>query len=287
MKLLLNGVLYESTEAVVSVFDHGFLYGIGMFETFRTYKGEPFLLVEHLERLASGCRELQIGVTWSQEEIRNQVRILLEANHLDDAYFRLSVSAGEDILGLPTGAYLKPNVILYIKPLPKRDETIYQQGKPLQQLTLNRNTPEGSHRLKSFHYMNNILAKQEMANYPWAAQAEGIFINKDGFLAEGVVSNLFWIKDGILRTPSIDTGILPGITRQYVLQIAKSFGLGIEEGHWRWSQLELADEVFTTNSIQEIVPANGFFDQKGQFTPFGRPFEVGCVTSKLMSNYRS
>ncbi|MBD0384575.1 aminodeoxychorismate lyase [Paenibacillus sedimenti] len=286
MIISINGTLYEEQQAVVSVYDHGFLYGLGLFETFRTYKGRPFLLPQHLHRLEEGCSELGITYEPNIERIQQLISKLLEANNLSDAYIRFSVSAGVDALGLPSGAYQQPNEIIYIKPLPPRDANLYEKGKALQLLKLPRNTPEGLYRFKSFHYMNNILAKRELQNYEWAKGAEGLMLTEDGYLAEGIVSNLFFIKDSIMFTPSLDTGILPGITRAHVLKLAQSNQIHTQDGLYTWENLIDADEVFIVNSIQEIVPITTLYTPSGQNHPIGRS-SAGPITRQLIELYNN
>jgi 4-amino-4-deoxychorismate lyase len=287
MKISINGQLVEDNQAVVSVYDHGFLYGIGLFETFRTYGGRPFLLDRHLKRLQQGCEELGIPFRPDLPQTERTIAALLRENGLADAYFRLSVSAGTEILGLPAGDYAAPTVILYVKELPPRNETVYRQGKALQLLKLRRNTPEGAVRFKSFHYMNNILAKRELQSYPWAGQAEGLFLTGMGCLAEGIVSNLFFVKNGKLHTPGLETGILPGITRDFVIELASRSGLpAVQQGCFTWEQLQDADESFITNSIQEIVPITTLFDVDGSRITVASG-EPGPCTKQLMALYQN
>ncbi|MBP1996147.1 aminodeoxychorismate lyase [Paenibacillus eucommiae] len=286
MKISVNGSIYEEQEAVVSVYDHGFLYGLGLFETFRTYGGEPFLLSEHLARLAEGCEELGIEFQTSEPYVRQLATRLLQENHLEDAYFRFSVSAGVDLLGLPATSYKNPTEIVYVKALPKRDESAYLKGKPLQLLKLRRNTPEGPYRLKSFHYMNNILAKRELQSYGWAAGAEGLMLTEQGFIAEGIVSNLFFIKNNSCCTPSLDTGILPGITRAFLLKLAEQSDFHSKQGLFTWEDLLAADEIFFVNSIQEIVPVVKLFTPDGESIQVGDGVPGEC-TRKLMQLYQN
>ncbi len=250
----INGVITPIEQAVVSVMDHGFLYGMGLFETMRTYNGRPFLLDRHLRRLQGSCDSL--GIRWSAhvQQVEQQMQQLMEANDLTEAYLRYTVSAGEDILGLPSGEYTEPNVILYAKALPSPSSA--RPTKSLRRLHTVRNTPEGDIRLKSLHYMNSILGKRELALYADepAAAVEGLMLTAEGHLAEGIVSNLFFIKDNCIYTPSVDTGILPGITRAWLIELAEQKGLTVEKGLYTWEQLVQADEVFVTNSVQEMVP---------------------------------
>jgi 4-amino-4-deoxychorismate lyase len=284
MMISINGKLMDEQQAVVSVYDHGFLYGLGLFETFRTYSKVPFLLAEHMNRLAEGCKELGIGYEPDLDRVEKLINELLAANELQDAYIRFSVSAGVEALGLPSGDYGQPTEIVYIKALPPRDTKIHEEGKALQLLKLPRNTPEGLYRFKSFHYMNNILAKRELAQYPWAAGAEGLMMSEEGYVAEGIVSNIFFIKDGTCYTPSLDTGILAGITRAHVLRIAEQGQIPTQDGLYRWEDLAEADEVFLVNSIQEIVPVTTLYTPSGQAISVGTG-KVGLITRELIRTY--
>ncbi|OGX68086.1 MAG: 4-amino-4-deoxychorismate lyase [Paenibacillus sp. RIFOXYA1_FULL_44_5] len=284
MKISVNGSISNAEQAVISVYDHGLLYGIGLFETMRTYGGRPFLLSSHLERLRAGCSELDIRYKIDEDYLIAQIQTLLEVNQLQDAYIRLSISAGSELLGLPQKAYSEPVEIIYIKPLERQDH-IYEAGKSLQLLDIRRNSPEGHVRLKSFHYMNNILGKRELSRYPWAAGAEGLLLTEQGLLAEGIVSNLFFMSHGECCTPSINTGILPGITREFVIDLARQMGIAVHEGFFRWEDLLKADEVFITNSIQEIVPITMLWDTDGKAVRVGQGTS-GPVSIELLKRYR-
>lgn len=281
----INKSVVEANKAVVSVLDHGFLYGMGLFETFRTYGGVPFLLQRHINRLADGCRQLGIPFEPDVAGLLEWIKEVMDKNELKDAYIRYTVTAGEDILGLPAGDYRQPNELLYIKALPQLPPKLYSEGKALQLLKLPRNSPEGQVRLKSLHYMNNILAKRELTGYPSAAQgAEGLMLTPEGVIAEGIVSNLFFVQGHTLYTPDIRTGILPGITREMVLALAGAAGLRMEEGFYRWEQLKTAEEVFLTNSVQEIVPVTMLYGGEERLTlSEGR---CGQRTAELISLYR-
>ncbi len=285
MKIFVNGALQDAEEAKVSVFDHGFMYGIGLFETFRTYEGKPFLLVRHMDRLSDACKWLDID--WERDDLRTQQQIetLLQENGWRDAYIRYSVSAGNDMLGLPAGPYREPNVIIYAKPLPPMPEELYIEGKPLQKLRTTRNTPETPIRFKSFHYMNNIAAKRELAQYSWASSAEGLMLTEQGHVSEGIVSNLFFVKGDCVYTPSEDTGILPGITRSFVLELCSVLHVSWQMGHYTWEDLLEADEIFVTNSIQEIVPITSLYDENGNQSIVGDGV-IGAITAALLQAYR-
>ncbi|WP_027410156.1 aminodeoxychorismate lyase [Anoxybacteroides tepidamans] len=249
MYVYVNGEIVRKEEARISPFDHGFMYGLGAFETFRTYKGHPFLLDDHIKRLNESLLELNISLTLRRDEVMGIINRLLEANQLNDAYIRFNVSAGVGDIGLHTGEYAKPTVIAYMKPLP----LFFSAEKTCKILKTRRNSPEGERRLKSHHYLNNILGKREIGNDP---QMEGVFLSEKGFLAEGIVSNLFWVRNGVVYTPSLETGILNGITRQFLLELLSVLKIHYEEGLYSVNELETAEEVFLTNSIQEIVPVS-------------------------------
>ncbi len=289
MKLWMNGTIMEPSEAVIPVSDHGFLYGMGLFETLRTYKGEPFLLEHHAERLSMGCKELRIGFRPDAARLRGVIQELLAANAGEigsgDAYLRLSVSAGESPLGLPDPeGYRRPNVVLMMKPL--APPVFPPQPKPLALLRIRRSSPEGRIRHKSFHYMNNIVGKWELADRELPAGTEGLFLNESGFVTEGIVSNVFSVRDGKLATPAASTGLLPGITRRFVCELAEKLGITVAEGHYTWKELVAADELFVTNSVQEIVPIDRLFDGEDRTVRLWQA-EEGSVTAKLAGEYRS
>ncbi|MGF9700875.1 aminodeoxychorismate lyase [Paenibacillus sp. MABNR03] len=282
----INGNVVHMAAAVVPVTDHGFLYGLGLFETFRTYQGVPFLLEHHLERMAAGCAELGIPFTTTTEEVMDWVNRLLQANELQDAYVRYTISAGEAALGLPSGDYESPNHIVFAKALPEPSPSLYERGKLLQCLSTVRNTPEGNIRFKSLHYMNSILAKRELNGYGERVQgAEGLQLTRDGHVAEGIVSNIFWVRHGILYTPSIETGILPGITRAVVMELAAHMGVTCNEGLYFWDELQEADEIFLTGSVAELVPVTTLRGQDGNETIISNG-HIGPVTAALLSMYR-
>lgn len=247
MYIYLNGQIVKQEEAVISPFDHGFMYGLGLFETFRIYDGHPFLLDDHISRLNEGLQLLNISKAFSRLEVVELLDNLLKVNNLTNAYIRFNVSAGSGAIGLQTEAYTNPTIIIYIKPLGPSGGLLEKRGKIV---TIPRNTPEGRERLKSHHYLNNIFAKREIGN---TLDVEGIFLTHDKYIAEGITSNLFWVKNHTLYTPCVNTGILNGITRKFIIYLAKETGLKVEEGFYSVEHLIEAEEVFATNSIQEII----------------------------------
>lgn len=272
MLIYVNGEYVEASEAKISPYDHGYLYGLGVFETFRIYNGHPFLLDDHYERLVDALDILQIKWTMTKDDVILILKNLLIKNELKHAYVRFNVSAGIDEIGLQTEMYEEPSVIVFIKPLATPGNVVEKEGVVLKQA---RNTPEGAFRLKSHHYLNNILGKREIGN---VVNKEGIFLTEAGYVAEGIVSNLFFVKDNVLFTPSLQTGILNGITRAFIIKVAEELGIEVKEGLFTTDELLSADEIFVTNSIQEVVPL---------YRIEGRDFpgKVGVVTKRLMRLY--
>ncbi|WP_391206213.1 aminodeoxychorismate lyase [Psychrobacillus sp. L4] len=240
-----EGKLYQSHELTISPYDHGFLYGLGFFETFRTYNGKVILWEEHWGRLSRALADFRITMPYDQEVILAAVDELITANNGEDGYFRLNISAGVHDIGLQPASYEKPTVILFRKALHTLPRGMEKSAVWLETV---RNSPESGIRHKSHHYANNVQARFEIASL---ASLEGIFLTADGFVAEGITSNVFWVKEGKLYTPSLDTGILAGVTRDWLI---KNSPFVVEVGLFAREVLEEADEVFITNAVQEIVP---------------------------------
>lgn len=268
----MNGAYMPADELSISPFDHGFLYGAGFFETFRTYEGHVFLFTEHMNRLKQALADYRIAMPYEDDEILTVIRKLDEAADGRDGYFRLNVSAGVHDIGLAPNAYTKPNVIVFRKELPNVKQEASKEGV---WLTTPRNEPESSVRHKSHHFLNNIGGRLEL---PSLKEYEGLFLTKAGFVAEGVTSNVFWVKDGELYTPSIETGILPGTTRKFVMRIAESIGVPVHEGFYLKEDVEAADELFVTNAIQELVPLHSIAEVK-------MPGAEGPYYRRLIAHY--
>ena len=239
----MNGQFLQEQELCISPFDHGFLYGLGFFETFRTFNGKVPFLVEHYERLKEALEEFRIAMPFSMDELKDIIIELVERNGGTDGYFRVNVSAGDHAIGLAPTAYTSPNAIVFQKDL--HIPSLHTE-KTARWLNTVRNTPEGILRRKGHSYGNNVLARFEL---PSLANEEGFFVTTDGFVAEGITSNIFWAKEGELYTPSLQLGILNGITRQQIMCLAN-----VHEGLFSVQELEAADEVFITTSIQGLVP---------------------------------
>jgi len=244
----MNGEYVKVDELRISPFDHGFLYGLGFFETFRTYNGHVFLFEEHLDRLKKALDEFHFKIDLEVEEILKVVRELNNRANGEDGYFRLNVSAGVHDIGLQPKNYDQPTVILFRKPLPA---SVRGTEKTAVWLETRRNSPESEARHKSHHYGNNVKARLEL---PSLAEQEGLFLTHDGYVAEGITSNVFWVANNILFTPSLETGILAGTTRSWLIKEAQLVGIEVREGLFTPDMLNEASEVFVTNAVQEIVP---------------------------------
>ncbi|WP_339252498.1 aminodeoxychorismate lyase [Sporosarcina sp. FSL W8-0480] len=244
----MNGEYIKAEDLRISPFDHGFLYGAGFFETFRTYEGHVFLFEEHMDRLREALDEYRISMPYTDREIADIIRDLNKKSGGQDGYFRLNVSAGIHDIGLGPSEYTTPNIILFRKELaaaPRGTE------KKAVWLDTERNIPESRIRHKSHNFLNNLRGRLEL---PSLKNHEGLFVTGEGFVAEGVTSNVFWVKGSELFTPSLKTGILPGTTRAFILKLASSLGMVVQEGLFTKGEVERADEAFVTNAVQELVP---------------------------------
>lgn len=273
MYLSIDGKLVNKNEATISPFDHGYMYGLGAFETIRVYDGHPFLWNDHMERLKQALAELNIAYELDSSAAWKNTRRLMRRNKWKNAYIRFNISAGSGEIGLQTEPYMKPTVIIYGKPLPEQGP--YSE-KELVVLKTRRNTPEGNIRLKSHHYLNSILGKRELEK---PLVQEGLFLSSEGYITEGTVSNVFWVKGNTLYTPSVDTGILNGITRQFIIASASQLNIPVAEGRYELHEIQEADEIFLTNSIQEIVPVRTLGDKE-------YPGSGGQVVQSLLFLYQ-
>lgn len=240
-----DGEFVRAEDLRISPFDHGYLYGLGFFETFRTYNGEPFLFAEHMQRMRAALATYRIQLPYTDVELKEVIRELTAKSNGEDGYFRLNVSAGDEGLGLQARTYENPTVIIFRKELPP-----VCREKSAVWLDTIRSQPEQTTRFKSHHYANNILARQEV---PSLKDLEGFYVTEQGNVAEGITSNIFWATNGRMYTPSLETGILNGITRQFIMELARSLEIPLIEGLYRKEDVEQADECFVTTSIQEIV----------------------------------
>ena len=273
----LNGSLIPVEKARISPLDHGFLYGFGLFETMRAYGGKVFRLEKHLDRLARSAETL--GLPPVTLDLRKAVMDTLYANKLTSARarIRVTVSAGEGGIVPDPASYAGPTVLITAGQYQPYPDPVYEKGFRAILSSIRRNSQSPLTRLKSTNYLENLLAKQEAKA---AGVDEAIFLNERDLLAEASMSNIFLVTDGVLKTPRLENGILPGITRDAVLELAQKLGIEtIEEDIWLDELLE-AQEAFLTNSLIEVMP---LVKVAGKRIGTGKP---GTLTGKLRDAYR-
>jgi len=278
-KIYLNGQLVSREEARISVFDHGLLYGDGVFEGIRAYDGRVFRLSQHLDRLYESARAIALKIPLTKEEMEKAVIETLRANELKSGYVRLVVTRGEGDLGLDPRNCREPNVFIIADKIELYPEELYRKGLELVTVATKRNIPEAiDPRIKSLNYLNNILAKIEagLQNMP-----EAVMLNKDGYVAECTGDNIFIVKDSVLVTPPFYVGVLAGITRETVMEIAREkMGLVVKEEVFTRFHLYNADECFLTGTAAEVIPVVRI---DGRQIADGKP---GKITNQLMKQFR-
>jgi len=277
MWIYLNNRFVAEREALVPVFDQGFLYGDGLFETLRAYKGKIFLLSEHLRRLQQGAKKLDIVIP-RVEHLEQCLYETLSRNALCNAMIRITITRGIHRWGEVKNRDAPPTLVIFARQFNGHPEKLYKNGIAACIATTRRNAKTAQDpAIKSISFLNNVLAKREATAL--SAQ-EAILLNPDGFLAEGSVSNLFWVCAGTLYTPGKSVGILEGVTRGVVLKLAKKEKISVAEGFYRKSVLYKSDEAFLTNVGFDLVPLTRV-DQKKIGT--GKP---GPITIQLRSLFQ-
>jgi branched-chain amino acid aminotransferase group I len=275
--IYLNGDLIPGSEAKLSPFNHGFLYGYGLFETMRSYGGSIFRLDRHLARLHHAAETLGIADKLTAFDLEKACHDVLKANDLAEARLRLTVTAGEgDIIPNPETCS-GITVFIVARKLVSPPAKTYERGYSAILSTYRRNSHSPLSRLKSTSYLENVLARQEARA---AGADEALLFNEKGFVAEGSSTNIFLVNEEMLITPSTESGALPGITREAVLELAKSMGIVTVVKQAELRELLTAREAFLTNSILEIMP---LIRLDNKHIGSGKP---GPVTQQLMSSYR-
>ncbi len=278
LKVYINGKFYEKDEAKISVFDHGLLYGDGVFEGIRSYNRLVFKLKEHLDRLFESAHTIMLKVPLTKAQLIEAIIKTLKENRLPDAYIRVVVTRGEGDLGLDPRKCKDPTVIIITDKIALYPEKFYKEGLEIITVPTPRSMPEALNpQIKSLNYLNNILAKIEAVN---SGFEEAIMLGASGYVAECTGDNIFIIKNQTLITPPAYIGILKGITRQAVLELAKRFGDGFKEDVLTRHDLFNANECFLTGTAAEIVPVVRI---DGRSIGDGRP---GKITLKLMKEFR-
>ena len=275
-KIYIDGVFYPESEAKISVFDHGLLYGDGIFEGIRFYNGRVFRLEEHIDRLYDSARALALTIPMTKAEITEATLESCRQNGLRDGYIRLVVTRGVGDLGLNPKNCPRATVIIIAATIKLYPEELYRNGLTVVTCSTRRNTPGAlSPAVKSLNYLNNILAKIEAGD-----AGEGLMLNEQGYVAECTGDNVFIFKKGELFTPPISAGALGGITRNVVMEIAREFGTPVHEMNLTRYDLYTADEFFLTGSAAEIIPV---------VTLDARPIgsgAPGALTAKFITRFR-
>lgn len=277
LQIYVDGAYYPKSQAKVSVFDHGLLYGDGVFEGIRAYNGSVFKLKEHIDRLYRSAHMIMLDILISKEEMISVVLETLRKNSLKDSYIRLVVTRGVGDLGLNPRKCLKPTIICITDNISLHKTGAKDDGVSAMISWVKRDPVDAtSHEIKSLNYLNSILAKIE-ANI--SGVDEAICLDKNGFVCEGVAENIFIVKEGKIFTPPSYTGALPGITAEAVIKLARTLGYDIRDKIITPYELFNADEVFFTGTAAEIVPVSEINKRK---IDAGKP---GPITKKLMIEF--
>jgi branched-chain amino acid aminotransferase len=279
MHVYINSSLVPESKAKVSVFDHGFLYGDGIYETMRSYEGVVFMLDEHIRRLYRSASLIQLAIPKSATEIKSAINKTLKANSLKNAYVRLTISRGPGKIGLDPELCAKPTFVIVTNEFKDYPDSFYKKGVKLIISSVKRNLKEAINpQIKSLNFLNNILAKIEAKK---KNAYEALMLNSQGHLAEGTICNVFFVlkkrNKPVLCTPSLDCGILDGITRNIVLELAKKNGITTREGRFKKEDIYKASEVFITNTTMEIMPVSKIDSVS---------YKVGAITKLLHDAYK-
>lgn len=278
LQIYINGEFHDKENAKISVYDHGLLYGDGVFEGMRSYSGKVFRLEQHLDRLYESALAICLTIPISKEQLALDVNKTLQINSFTNAYIRLVVTRGSGSLGLDPNRTSNPQVIIIADSISLYPEEYYQNGLKIITAATVRSHPAAlSPRIKSLNYLNNIMAKIEGLQ---AGCVEALMLNHKGEVAECTGDNIFIVKNGTILTPPKDAGILEGITRNAILDLAKVHGIVAHETTLTRHDVFVADECFLTGSAAEVIPVVSLDSR-----PIGQG-KVGAVTTKLMAAFK-
>jgi branched-chain amino acid aminotransferase len=274
MLVHLNGKLIPAKEALISVFDHGFLYGDGVYETMRVYDGVTFMIDEHLKRLYRSASMIGLTIPVEINSLKNYIYDTLIANSLKEAFVRLTISRGYGPIGIDPDLCHNPTIVIIAQEMREYPKSLYERGISLIISETRRNLKEALNpQIKSLNFLNNILAKIEAKK---KGAYDAIMLNVRGKITESTISNIFFYKENVLCTPSPDCGILDGITRGIIIEIAKRDGLTVHEGEFTKEDIYSADEVFITNTTLEVMPVSRIDNKE---------YLVGNITGLLHKAY--
>ena len=279
MKIYIDGKYYDEKNAKVSVFDHGLLYGDGIFEGIRAYNGRVFRLREHIDRLFDSAKAILLEIPISHAAMMKAVVDTCRKNKLRDGYIRLIVTRGKGTLGLNPNRCKKPSIIVIADKIQLYPPELYERGMAIVTVATTRNLSNAVNpAIKSLNYLNNILAKIEANN---AGVEEAIMLNSEGFVAECTGDNIFILKGGRMMTPPLSAGALYGITRGVVMDMAREASIPVSEPNLTRYDLFVADECFLTGTGAELIPVTKI---DGRVIGNGKP---GPVTKSLVKNYHA
>lgn len=279
MDIYIDGEYFDKKNAKISVFDHGLLYGDGIFEGIRFYEGRVFKLKEHIQRLFISAKAILLEIEMTHDEMEEAVCETIRKNGLTDGYVRLLVTRGVGTLGLSPFACDKSTVIIIADSISLYPDEKYKEGLKLITCSTRRTAPAAlSPSVKSLNYLNNVMAKVEAI---FADAEEGLMLNEQGFVAECTGDNIFVVRDGKIKTPPSSAGALPGITREVIFQIAENLEVGIEESQMTRYDIYAADECFLTGTAAEVIAAVSL-DRR--LIGNGKP---GPITEKFIESFRN
>lgn len=280
--IYLNGKLVPHEKAKISVSDNGFLYGYGLFQTMRAYNGKLFLLDRHLKCLREAAQVIGMEEKLKEIDLEKACRETIAANHLQEARVRLTVTNGENIALPWVGKGGKPTVVVTAQPYTPFSEEKYNEGFKAGIASVRRMKQSVFSTMKSINYLLNVVARKETAE---KGLDEAILLNDAGNIAEGGGSNVFFVEGEKLITPSADSGIIPGVTRKMIIEIAAGMGISVRESDISPKAIRDYDEVFMTNALIEVMPVVSVVDERGQNIVVGGG-KPGKVTRRLMEAYR-
>ena len=274
-KINFNGQIHD--ELNISVLDHGFLFGDSVYEVVCTINNQPCFLEKHLCRLFASAKAISLDIPHDKQWFHEQLKATLQAANNTESYIRIIVTRGVGEVNIDPSTCHKPNIIIIVMETKEYPESCYEKGIHVALVSIKRNSRDALNpNVKTGNYLNNVLAKVE-SNKLGAQDA--IMVNSSGHLTEGTTSNLFFVRDGHIFTPSLDCGLLSGITREMIIQLSKENGFRVEEGRWPGEELCEAEEIFLTGTIKKVMPVSHL---DGRPVGSGKP---GPVTLKLMRLY--